>query len=247
MKKTLLCTLLALLPLVASASPVKVAVAANMQYAFEDIAKAFTHDTGVAVQPSYSSSGKFATQVMAGAPFELFLSADNTFPQKLQAAGFAANAPKTYAIGTLVLWSLDSGFDGKNWHSWLKTASGKVAVANPQTAPYGTEAMHALNYYHLRDSVLPRLVTGDSIGQTAQFVASGAAQAGFVAKSQVVSAQMKGQGHWVELPQESHDPIVQDMVLLKPSTANPDAKRLFDYLQSPAARAILQSYGYRLP
>ncbi|BEV71233.1 MULTISPECIES: molybdate ABC transporter substrate-binding protein [unclassified Paludibacterium] len=247
MKKTLLCTLIALLPLAAQAAPVKVAVAANMQYAFSDIATAFTRDTGVAVQPSYSSSGKFATQVMAGAPFELFLSADNTFPQKLQGAGFTLNAPKTYAIGTLVLWSLDKQFDAEHWQQWLKSAGGKVAIANPQTAPYGTEAVHALNYYHLSEAVQPRLVTGDSIGQTAQFVSSGAAQAGFVAKSQVVSAQMQGQGRWVELPAQSHDPIIQDMVLLKPAAANPDARKLFDYLQSPAARAILQRYGYRLP
>jgi molybdate transport system substrate-binding protein len=235
------------LPLAATAAPIKVAVAANMQNAFTDIANAFTRDTGVAVLPSFSSSGKFTTQVMAGAPFELFLSADNTFPQKLQLAGFTLGAPKTYAIGTLVLWSLDRGFDGAHWQQWLKTATGKLAIANPQTAPYGTEALHALNFYHLADTVRPRLVTGDSIGQTAQFVASGAAQAGFVAKSQVVSAQMQGQGHWVELPPQSHDPIVQDMVLLKPAAANADAKRLFDYLQSPAARAILQRYGYRLP
>ncbi|MBV8646424.1 molybdate ABC transporter substrate-binding protein [Paludibacterium sp.] len=247
MKKTLLCTLLAALPMTALAAPVKVAVAANMQYAFADIANAFTHDTGVAVLPSYSSSGKFTAQVMAGAPFELFLSADNTFPQKLQAAGFTLNAPKTYAIGTLVLWSLDSGFDGAHWQQWLKNASGKVAIANPQTAPYGTEAMRALNYYHLADTVKPRLVTGDSIGQTAQFVASGAAQAGFVAKAQVISTQMHDQGHWVEVPSQSYTPIVQDMALLKPAETNPDAKRLFDYLQSPAARAILQRYGYRLP
>lgn len=247
MQKTLCATLIALLPLATHAAPVKVAVAANMQYAFTDIAAAFTHDTGVAVVPSFSSSGKFTAQMMNGAPYELFLSADNTFPQKLQAQGLSVGAPKTYAIGTLVLWSLDSGFDGAHWQQWLKSASGKVAIANPQTAPYGTEAVHALNYYHLGESVKPRLVTGDSIGQTAQFVASGAAQAGFVAKAQVVAPQMQGKGHWVEMPAQSHDAIVQDMVLLKPSAANPDAKKLFDYLQSPAARTILQRYGYRLP
>jgi molybdate transport system substrate-binding protein len=247
MKKTLCATLIALLPLAAQAAPVKVAVAANMQYAFTDIATAFTHDTGVAVVPSFSSSGKFTAQMMNGAPFELFLSADNTYPQKLQAAGLSVGAPKTYAVGTLVLWSMDSGFDAAHWQQWLKKASGKVAIANPQTAPYGAAAVSALTFYHLSDGVKPRLVTGDSIGQTAQFVASGAAQAGFVAKSQVVAPQMNGKGHWVEIPAQSHEAIVQDMVLLKPSTANPDAKKLFDYLSSPTARTILQHYGYRLP
>jgi molybdate transport system substrate-binding protein len=247
MKKTLCATLIALLPLAAQASPVKVAVAANMQYAFADIAAAFSHDTGVAVLASYSSSGKFTAQMENGAPYELFLSADNTFPKKLQAEGLTAGAPKTYAIGTLVLWSLDGGFDGAHWQQWLKAAAGKVAIANPQTAPYGTEALRALAYYHLDTAVKARLVTGDSIGQAAQFVASGAAQAGFVAKAQVVSPQMQGKGRWVEIPAQSHAPIVQDMVLLKTSAANPDAKKLFDYLQGPAARDILQRYGYRLP
>lgn len=247
MKKTLCATLIALLPLAAHAAPVKTAVAANMQYAFTEIAAAFTRDTGVAVIPSYSSSGKFATQMANGAPYELFLSADNTFPQKLQAQGLSVGAPKTYAIGTLVLWSLDAGFNAAHWQQWLKSATGKLAIANPQTAPYGTEAMHALTHYHLADSVKARLVTGDSIGQAAQFVVSGAAQAGFVAKAQVLAPQMEGKGRWVELPAQSHDPIVQDMVLLKPSAANPDAKKLFDYLQGPTARAILQRYGYRLP
>lgn len=247
MHKTLVATLIALLPLAAQASPVKVAVAANMQVAFGEIASAFTRDTGVAVLPSYSSSGKITTQVMNGAPFELFLSADNEFPQKLHAAGFSQNSPRTYAQGTLVLWSLDPGFDGKHWQQWLKKASGKLAIANPQTAPYGTEALHALSYYHLADSVKARLVTGDSIGQTAQFVESGAAQAGFVAKSQVLAPQKIGIGHWVDIAEKSHQPLIQDMVLLKPAAENPDAKKLFDYMSSPAARTILQHYGYRLP
>lgn len=247
MNKTLVAALIALLPLSALASPVKVAVAANMQNAFGEIASAFTHETGVEVLPSYSSSGKITAQVMNGAPYELFLSADNEFPKKIQAAGFGVGSTRTYAQGTLVLWSLDKNFDGKHWQQWLKKASGKLAIANPQTAPYGTEAMHALAYYHLSDAVKARLVTGDSIGQTAQFVESGAAQAGFVAKSQVVAAQKKGVGHWVDIAEQSHEPIVQDMVLLKPSNANPDAKKLYDFMSSPNARSILQSYGYRLP
>jgi molybdate transport system substrate-binding protein len=247
MKKTVIAALFTLLPLVSQASPVKVAVAANMQSAFGEIASAFTHDSGVMVLASYSSSGKITTQVMNGAPFELFLSADNTFPQKLHAAGLSVGATRTYAQGTLVLWSLDSGFDPLHWQQWLKNASGKIAIANPVTAPYGTEALHALTYYHLHESVKQRLVTGDTIGQTAQFVASGAAQAGFVAKSQVLAPQIQAKGHWVEVDQKSHQPIIQDMVLLKPSATNPDAKKLFDYMSSPTARSILLRYGYRLP
>jgi molybdate transport system substrate-binding protein len=247
MNKTLVVTLLALLPFASQATPIKVAVAANMQVAFSEIASAFTHDTGISVLPSYSSSGKITAQAMNGAPFELFLSADNEFPQKLATSGFSLGAPRTYARGALVLWSLDKDFDGKHWQQWLKNSSGKLAIANPQTAPYGTEALHALTFYHLTEVVQPRLVTGDSIGQTAQFVESGAAQAGFVAKSQVLAPQKLGVGHWVDVPEQSHQPIIQDMVLLKPAATNPDAKKLFEYMSSPAARTILQHYGYRLP
>lgn len=245
--RTLSAIMLTLLAPLAFASPVKVAVAANVQYAFADIATAFSRDIGIAVEPSYASSGKIATQVLAGAPFELFLSADDETPRKLASAGQTLAAPRTYALGALVLWSKDPGFDGKQWQSWLKNASGKVAIANPQTAPYGSEALRVLDFYKLTDSVKPRLVQGDNIAQAAQFVDSGAAQAGFVAKALVLAPQMQGKGRWVDMPEQSHQPIVQNMALLKPAAANPDARKLFDYLSSPAARAILQRYGYRLP
>ncbi|MGM8062123.1 molybdate ABC transporter substrate-binding protein [Vogesella indigofera] len=248
MKPTLLCSLLALCAAShANAAPVQVAVAANVQYAFADIAASFSRDTGIAVQPSFASSGKFATQVMNGAPFELFLSADNEFPQKLAQAGFTLQAPKSYALGALVLWSKDPQFNTKQWQQWLAASRGKIAIANPRTAPYGSEALRVLDYYRLSASVTPRLVSGDNIAQAAQFVDSGAAQAGFVAKALVLAPQMKDVGRWVDIPAASHQPIVQGMVLLKPAAANPDARKLFDYLSGPAARQILQRYGYRLP
>lgn len=248
MKPTLLCSLLALCAAAfANAAPVQVAVAANVQYAFADIAASFSRDTGIAVQPSFASSGKIATQIMNGAPFELFLSADNEFPQKLAQAGFTLQAPKSYALGALVLWSKDPQFNPRQWQQWLAAGSGKVAIANPRTAPYGSEALRVLDHYRLSASVTPRLVSGDNIAQAAQFVVSGAAQAGFVAKALVLAPQMKGAGRWVDIPAASHQPIVQDMVLLKPAAANPDARKLFDYLSGPAARQILQRYGYRLP
>ena len=248
MTKRMISVLLAVLALgQAQAAPVRVAVAANVQYAFADIAAAFTRDTGIAVEPAFASSGKISTQIMNGAPFELFLSADNEFPQKLAQAGFSLRAPKSYALGALVLWSKDAQFDGKHWQQWLAASRGKVAIANPRTAPYGSEALRVLDYYKLTAAVTPRLVTGDNIAQAAQFVDSGAAQAGFVAKALVLAPQMQGVGRWVDIAETSHQPIVQDMVLLKNAAANPDAQKLFDYLGAPAARQILQRYGYRLP
>ncbi|MEQ6290467.1 molybdate ABC transporter substrate-binding protein [Vogesella sp. GCM10023246] len=241
------CLLATLLCTPAFAATVKVAVAANVQYAFADIAADFTRSSGVAVEASYASSGKIATQILNGAPFELFLSADDETPRKLSSAGMALLPAKTYALGALVLWSKDPAFDGKQWQNWLQAAGGKVAIANPQAAPYGAEALRVLDYYRLADSVKPRLVQGDNIAQAAQFVDSGAAQAGFVAKALVLAPQMQGKGRWVDVPAASHQPIVQDMLLLKTATANPDARKLFDYLSSPAARSILQRYGYHLP
>lgn len=229
------------------ASPVKVAVAANVQYAFADIAAAFSRDTGIAIEPSYASSGKISTQIMNGAPFELFLSADNESPQKLAQSGHTLRPPQTYALGTLVLWSKSASLNNKNWQQWLANSKGKIAIANPRTAPYGTEALRVLSYYRLDSTVTPRLVNGDNVAQTAQFVESGAAEAGFVAKALVLAPQMQGKGSWVDMPENSHQPIVQDMVLLKAAAANPQAQKLFDYLGSPAARQILQRYGYRLP
>lgn len=247
MRNLLLAGWLLILPSILLASPVKVAVAANMQYALIDIARIFTQQTGIAVAPSFASSGKLGTQALNGAPYELFLSADNSTTRKLQTAGITANTPKTYAIGSLVLWSLDPDFDAKHWQAWLKNSSGKLAVANANTAPYGQAAWQTLQKSGLLDSVQARLVTGESVGQTAQFVLTRAAQAGFVAKSQVVAPQVTPQGRWIEIPAALHVPIVQEMVLLKPASRNPDAQKLFDFMLSPTAQAILLRYGYRLP
>lgn len=245
--KTLPLILAALLAAPLHAAPVKVAVAANVQYAFAEVAQAFTRDTGVAVQSSFNSSGKFATQILNGAPFEVFLSADTEFPQKLQQAGATQGGPRVYARGELVLWTLDAGLNLSNWPAALAQAQGKLAVANPQTAPYGQEAMRALAHYRIADTVKPRLVYGESIAQTNQYIESGVAQAGFTAKSVVLAPQMQGKGRWVEVSGEAYQPIDQAAVLLKPAAANPDARRFHDYLYGPAARAIFKKYGYSLP
>lgn len=245
--------LLSLLFLTASlsvrADTLTVAVAANMQYAFTVIQAGFKKETGHELKPVYNSSGKFTTQIMNGAPFDVFLAADMAFPEKLYKEGFTTAAPKVYAYGTLVLWTTHN-LDLSNWQKTLTSpAVAKIAVANPTTAPYGREAMKALAKLKLNDLLQPKLVFGESIAQTNQYIHSGAADAGFTAKSVVLSPEMKGQGKWVELPTSSYEPIAQGAVILKYGQQNHAAlsQQFYDFIYSAKARPILECYGYALP
>lgn len=232
----------------AFAETVNVAVAANLQYAFDDVAAAFKQDTGIDVKASYGASGKFATQIQNGAPFDVFLSADMDYPEKLQQAGFTLNAPKPYAYGTLVLWTAKGDLDLKNWQKLLASPTiGKVAVANPKTAPYGREAVRALAHYQIEQAVTPKLVYGESIGQTNQFIQTQAADIGFTAKSVVLAPEVKNVGKWVEVPKNAYQPIAQGAVLLKQAEKTAAAKRFYDYLYSAKARTIFSKFGYQLP
>jgi molybdate transport system substrate-binding protein len=230
------------------ADTITVAVAANVQYAFDDLQAAFKKETGHDIKPVYNSSGKFAAQIMNGAPFDVFLSADMEYPEKLHKEGFAAAAPQVYAYGALVLWTMKD-VDLAQWQTLLAgPAIDKIAVANPKTAPYGRETMKALNRFKLDEALKAKLVFGESISQTNQYIHSRAADAGFTAKSVVASPEMKSQGKWIELPKDSYQPIAQGIVVLKHGQqTNPAlAQRFHDFVLSPTARAILARYGYLL-
>jgi molybdate transport system substrate-binding protein len=233
----------------ASADTLTVAVAANVQYAFPDLQAAFKKASGHDIKPVYNSSGKFAAQIMNGAPFDVFLSADMEYPERLYREKFTASAPKIYAFGALVLWTLND-LDLNHWQSTLAGASvRKIAVANPKTAPYGRETIRALAYFKLDQTLQPKLVFGESIAQTNQYIYSKAADAGFTAKSVVLSPEMKGKGKWIAVPRDAYQPIAQGAVLLKHGeAANPKAAQQFlDFLHSPQARMIFERYGYLLP
>jgi molybdate transport system substrate-binding protein len=233
----------------AFAGTITVAVAANVQYAFDDLQAAFRKETGHELKPIYNSSGKFVAQVMNGAPFDVLLSADMEYPEKLHKEGYAAAAPKVYAYGALVLWTMKA-LDLKNWQTVLASpAVAKIAVANPKTAPYGRQTIKALDYFKLNDALKAKLVFGESIAQTNQYIHSKAADAGFTAKSVVMSPEMKGQGTWIELPKDSYQPIAQGAVILKHGQqTNPKlAQQFYDFLYSAKARAIFERYGYLLP
>jgi molybdate transport system substrate-binding protein len=233
----------------AAAETLTVAVAANVQYAFDDIQEAFRKETGHTLKPVYNSSGKFAAQIMNGAPFDVFLSADMEYPEKLHKEGHAAAPPKVYAYGTLVLWTLKE-IDLANWRGALASpAVTKIAVANPRTAPYGRETMKALAHYKLDETLAAKFVFGESISQTNQYIHSRAADAGFTAKSVVVSPEMRGQGKWIDVPKESYQPIAQGIVILKHGQQNNPklARQFHDFVLSTTSRAILERYGYQLP
>jgi molybdate transport system substrate-binding protein len=231
------------------AGALTVAVAANVQYAFDDLRAEFKKETGHDLKPTYNSSGRFAAQIMHGAPFDVFLSADMEFPEKLYKEGFTVGAPKPYSYGQLVLWTMKD-LDLSNWQNALTSSSvDNIAVANPKTAPYGREAIKALAYYKLDQTLKSKLVFGESIAQTNQYIHSRAADAGFTAKSVVVSPKMKGQGKWIAIPNDAYEPIAQGAVILKHGQQNnPELAQLFyNFLYGKTARAVFERYGYILP
>lgn len=233
----------------AVADTLTVAVAANMQFAFNDLQTEFKKQTGHELQPVYNSSGKFVAQIMNGAPFDVFLSADMAYPKKLADAGMTTGSPKIYAYGALVLWTMNDLDLGR----WKRTLAGptveKIVVANPKTAPYGYQAMRALAQLKLDATLQPKLVFGESISQTNQYISSRVVDAGFTAKSAVLSPQLKGKGKWIDLPTDTYQPIAQGAVILKHGQqTNPAlAQQFYDFLFSGKSRAILERYGYLLP
>ena len=231
----------------AHAAEAQVAVAANFAEPIKAIAAVLEKTTGHTLKISTGASGAFYTQIKNGAPFDVFLSADNERPEMLEKDDLAQPGTRfTYATGKLVLWSVKPGrVDGQG--AVLKAADlGKVAFANPKTAPYGAAALQVLDKLGLKDALAPKLVQGESIGQTFNFVKTGNADVGFVAMSQVLEGgQLKEGSMWV-VPQASYDPIRQDAVLLKKGAGNEAAKALLQLLQSPNIKDLIRSYGYDL-
>ncbi|MBI1174018.1 MAG: molybdate ABC transporter substrate-binding protein [Sideroxydans sp.] len=234
---------------IAQAEPLTVAVAANVKYAFADLQQAFTKESGIEVKSVFGSSGKLTAQIKSGAPFDVFLSADMKYPETLYQDGQAVTAPRVYANGVLVLWTLNPLDLSKGIRILNDPAVQKVAVANPRLAPYGREAINALEHFKLRAEVEPKLIYGESISQVNQYIDSKSADIGFTAKSVVLAPQVAGKGKWIELPKDSYQPIAQGVVILKHGTESNSetAHRFLEFLSSPVARAIFEQYGYLLP
>ena len=232
---------------VAHAGEVQVAVAANFAAPFQKIAADFAAATGHTAVTVVGATGKFHAQVKAGAPFEVLLAADDETPRKLIGEGFAVKGSAfTYAVGKLVLWSAQPGVVDAQGEVLKKGAFAHLAVANPKLAPYGAAAMETLKALGLSEALAPKIVQGENIAQTFQFVSTGNAELGFVALSQVAQPGKPAVGsHWL-VPAKYHTPILQDAVLLNKGVGKPAAQALLSYLRSDAAKAVIQSYGYGL-
>jgi len=228
-----------------SAAEAQVAVAANFAEPIKAIAAVLQKTTGHTLKISTGASGAIYTQIKNGAPFDVFLSADDERPALLEKDGLAQPGTRfTYAVGRLVLWSAQaSRVDAEG--AVLQTADlGKVAHANPKTAPYGATALQVINSLGLTAAITPKRVQGESIGQTFGFVKTGNADVGFVAMSQVLEGgRLKAGSMWV-VPQAHYDPIRQDAVLLKKGASNEAARALMKLLQSPNIKDLIRSYGY---
>ncbi|MFD2066267.1 molybdate ABC transporter substrate-binding protein [Pontibacter silvestris] len=223
-----------------------IATAANVQFAMEELTKTFTEETGIPAEIVLGSSGKLTAQIKEGAPFDVFVSANMKYPEELHRSGLATAAPKVYANGKLILWMLqEEGEPG--FEKLTNAAVMHIAIANPKNAPYGIAAQEALQYLGFYEEVKDKLVYGESISQTNQFILSGTAAAGFTAKSVVLSPELKGKGKWIEVPQESYAPIQQGVVILKKEGKSmAEAEKFYTFLFSDKARSILQSYGYSI-
>lgn len=228
-----------------------VAAAANLNFALTEIAARFARDRGTPIEVVFGASGALTRQILDGAPFEVFLAADEEFPRQLAAAGLTRDAGVVYATGRLALFAptgsplkVDERLDGL---ARLVKSGGvtRFAIANPDVAPYGKAAELVLRKRGLWDAIRPRLVLGDTIAQAAQFATTGNAVGGLVAYSLVLGPGFAERGTYAVIPEADHEPLRQRMVLLKRAGAT--ATQFYSYLQDNAARSILRKHGYGVP
>jgi molybdate transport system substrate-binding protein len=238
------------LPGEAAATELKVAAASDLTFAFTDVAARFQDQTGDSVRLTYGSSGNFFAQIQNGAPFDLFFSADLHYPKKLEAAGLIEpGSIYEYASGKLVMWAPNSSkLDlRRGLAALLDPGIRKIAIANPQHAPYGIAAVAAMRDAGVYDGVKGKLVLGENISQTAQFVQSGNADVGILALSLALAPAMKDSGRYVEIPATDYPPLIQAAVILESSRNKEAAKQFLKFLKEPGTVALMQRYGFSIP
>jgi molybdate transport system substrate-binding protein len=234
----------------AQGQEIRVAAAADLNFAMVDLSGQFEKQTGVKVNVTSGSSGNFFSQIQNGAPFDLFFSADMEYARKLAAAGFAE--PETlreYALGRIVIWApagTKPDVAKQGWNALLDASVQKIAIANPEHAPYGRAAVSALQKAGIYEQVKKKLVYAENISQAAQFVQSGNAQAGIIALSLAISPAMKEAKIW-EIPAETYQPIEQGAVVLKSAKSKNAARAFLEFVSSAAGRKILEKYGFAIP
>jgi len=229
------------------ADEVQVAVAANFTAPIQAIAKDFEKDTGHKLVAAYGATGQFYAQIKNGAPFEVFLAADDSTPAKLESEGDGVKGSRfTYAIGTLALWSAKPGYVDDQGEVLKQNQYKHLSIANPKAAPYGLAATQVLDKLKLTEATKAKIVEGQNITQAFQFVSTGNAELGFVALSQIYKDGKVSQGSAWIVPASLHEPIKQDALILNKGKDNPAAKALVDYLKGPKAAALIKSYGYEI-
>lgn len=234
--------------LLANADEVLVAVAANFAAPMQKIAAGFEKDTGHKVIIALGGTGKLYAQIVNGAPYELFLSADSETPRRLAQEGFGLDASRfTYGLGKLVLWSADPAMVDAQGLVLKQGKFKRIALANPKTAPYGAAALSVLRHLDLLAVLQPRFVQGENISQAYQFVSTGSAELGFVALSQVMADGALISGSTWRVPENLYEPIRQDALLLNKGKARPAALAMLEYLKGAKAQAVIRGYGYTAP
>jgi molybdate transport system substrate-binding protein len=232
-----------------AAQEITVAAAADLQAAMQEVATRFQKETGKTVKPIYGSSGNFFQQIQNGAPFDMFFSANLDYPKKLEAG--ALTEPGTfyqYAVGKIVIWvPNDSKLDvSSGLRSLLNPSIKKIAIANPQHAPYGQAAVAAMKKEEIYDKVADKFVLGENISQTASFVVSGSADVGIVALSLALSPNMKDKGRYAEVPAGEYPPIEQACVILSSSKNKETARQFLSFFKTPAVADVLRRYGFEV-
>lgn len=232
----------------ACAGEVRAAVASNFSAPMERIVALFQQESGHAVKVSLGSSGKFYTQIRGGAPFDVFLGADEAIPKRLEQEGLAVGGSRiVYALGRLVLWSVQPGFVDAKGAVLYKDGYGKLAIADPRLAPYGMAAKEVMEKMTVWNALQRRLVKGENITQTYQFVATENAELGFVALSQIMRDGKIGEGSYWLVPPGMHKPIRQGAVLLSGAQDQAAARAFLAFLKSEKAKAVMRGFGYELP
>jgi len=243
----LLSALLLLAP-ISHAEEITIAAASDLQFAMDTLISEFSKQEPAAkVKVVYGSSGNFNAQITQGAPFDLYFSADISYPEALHASGLAASPPQPYAIGRIVLWSTTVDVSALEWQALTETRFKRIAIANPMHAPYGKRAEELLAAVGVLEQVRPKLVLGDNISQAAQFVQTGSADVGIVALSLVMAPALREQGWYRVVPDQLHAPLVQGYIVTRRAKDNALAAAFAAFVGSPRAREVLEAYGFVLP
>jgi molybdate transport system substrate-binding protein len=230
------------------AEKITVAAAADLKFAMDELVSDFKKaNPDAQVDVVSGSSGNFSSQIKQGAPYDLFFSADIMYPQQLATAGLAGSEVKPYAYGRIVLWSGSMDASRMTLESLTDPKITRIAIANPQHAPYGKRAEEALQAAGLWDKIQSKLVYGENIAQTAQFVESGNAQVGIIALSLAVSPELANKGGYWLVPDKLHQPLEQAYIITKRGENNALARRFAEFMESKPARAVMIKYGFMLP